>query len=253
MQSKKIGLSASRNGNFVTVDANDESWEGRSDARRRRPATERANGQLSIVLIDRRPLTRQCLVRWLEQDRPDFRITPVETVTDARIARDVHLIIFSTGADDIRSRRILEDIHHLTRHSIQIPIVILSECDELDAVAEAIRHGARGYIPTSLDLAEAAEAIRFVQAGGTYVPADIVVRTMERRADPRDGDRTPFETLTPREKEVLGHLRQGKPNKIIADDLKISEATVKVFVRRILRKLHAMNRTEVAYLAQQQL
>jgi DNA-binding NarL/FixJ family response regulator len=47
-------------------------------------------------------------------------------------------------------------------------------------------------------------------------------------------------------------LRQGKPNKIIAHELEISESTVKVFVRRILMKLHASNRTEVAFLVRGQ-
>jgi DNA-binding NarL/FixJ family response regulator len=54
--------------------------------------------------------------------------------------------------------------------------------------------------------------------------------------------------FTPRESEVLARLRLGKPNKIIAHELKITENTVKVFVRQILMKLHASNRTEVASL-----
>jgi DNA-binding NarL/FixJ family response regulator len=54
--------------------------------------------------------------------------------------------------------------------------------------------------------------------------------------------------LTPRESEVLACPRQGKPNKVIAHELAISESTVKVFVHRILLKLHASNRTEIAVL-----
>ena len=57
-----------------------------------------------------------------------------------------------------------------------------------------------------------------------------------------------FQRLTPREGEVLARLRQGKPNKIIAHELEITENTVKVFVRRILLKLHASNRTQLALL-----
>jgi DNA-binding NarL/FixJ family response regulator len=49
--------------------------------------------------------------------------------------------------------------------------------------------------------------------------------------------------------EVLIHLRHGAPNKVIAHELGVSESTVKAFVQRILSKLHAVNRTEVAYLA----
>ena len=58
--------------------------------------------------------------------------------------------------------------------------------------------------------------------------------------------------LTPREMEVVARLRQGKPNKVIAHELEISESTVKAFVRRILIKLKALNRTEVAHLTEGQ-
>jgi DNA-binding NarL/FixJ family response regulator len=69
-----------------------------------------------------------------------------------------------------------------------------------------------------------------------------------RSIHPGQAEESPFQHLTPRESEVLARLRQGKPNKIIAHELAISESTVKVFVRRILIKLHASNRTEVACL-----
>jgi DNA-binding NarL/FixJ family response regulator len=227
-----------------------------------------ADEQLPIVLIDRRPLTRECLVRWLEEDWPDFRVTPTETAakvaSDPRILRSANLIIFSTGADNPRSSKVLADIDQLTRNPAQIPVVILSDYEELDAVAEVMQHGVRGYIPTSLELTEAMGALRFVQGGGTFVPAQAVIRSMQRMANSQlsarqaggvgnssehDIQRTLLESLTPREREVLAQLRQGKPNKIIAHDLNITESTVKVFVRRILRKLNAGNRTEVAYLA----
>jgi DNA-binding NarL/FixJ family response regulator len=61
-----------------------------------------------------------------------------------------------------------------------------------------------------------------------------------------------WEGLTPREMEVVARLRQGKPNKVIAYELEISESTVKAFVRRILIKLNALNRTEVAHLTEGQ-
>jgi DNA-binding NarL/FixJ family response regulator len=211
--------------------------------------------RLSIVLIDRRSVTRQCIVRWLEQDRPDFRIvaagTVFEAARDEAVLQSADLIIFSTGADDVKTPKILDEIDQLISHAGPTPIVILCEREELDAMVEVIHRGVRGCIPTSLDLAEAAEAIRFVQAGGTYVPAQAVVRTMRHPAGSRCIEKTPFESLTPREREVLGRLRHGMPNKVIAHELNITESTVKVLVRRILRKLHAMNRTEVAYIAQQ--
>jgi DNA-binding NarL/FixJ family response regulator len=63
-----------------------------------------------------------------------------------------------------------------------------------------------------------------------------------------EGETDPFQLLMARENEVLACLRQGKPNKIIAHELAISESTVKVFVRRILMKLGASNRAEAVVL-----
>jgi DNA-binding NarL/FixJ family response regulator len=55
--------------------------------------------------------------------------------------------------------------------------------------------------------------------------------------------------LTPRQLEVLDRLREGKPNKLIARDLNMTEATVKVHVRQIMRKLGAANRTQAVLCA----
>ena len=244
------------------MDNDVDGFERKGSARRRT-----ADEQLPIVLIGRRAFTRECLVRWLEGARTDFRVTPTETAgrvaRDPRILRSAHLIIFSTGADDPRSSKILDDIDQLTRNPAQIPVVLLSDYDELDAVAQVMQHGVRGYIPTSLDGTEVMGALRFVEAGGTFVPAQSVIQSLRRTANgelsarQRRGaenstehvfERARVESLTPRENEVLAHLRQGKPNKIIAYDLAIAESTVKVLVRRILRKLNTQNRTEVAYL-----
>ena len=85
------------------------------------------------------------------------------------------------------------------------------------------------------------------------------VRAGERRDQARAGsaewtgppiehETSALRRLTPRESEVLARLRQGKPNKIIAHELQITENTVKVFVRQILMKLNASNRTDAACL-----
>jgi DNA-binding NarL/FixJ family response regulator len=110
----------------------------------------------------------------------------------------------------------------------------------------------RGYVPTSLEPAAAAAALQCVAAGGTFVPASAVSKLAQDRQNgtgpPIEHETSALKRLTPRESEVLARLRQGKPNKIIAHELQITENTVKVFVRRILMKLDASNRTEVVCL-----
>ena len=91
-------------------------------------------------------------------------------------------------------------------------------------------------------------------AGGTFVPAGILVRFAQDRQNgstcgPSEDSKELSESLTPRELEVLALLREGKPNKVVAHALDIRESTVNVFVQRIFRKLRVSNRTQLAVLA----
>lgn len=166
---------------------------------------------------------------------------------------EVDIVLFSIGAARVIDRRVLATIDGLKEAFADLPLVLLSDREEMEEVVEAIRRGARGFLPASLDLDEAVEALRFVGAGGTFVPARALIQFAEgRQAEPEDSSHQSgeqrFGRLTPREMEVLARLRHGKPNKVIAHELAISESTVKVFVRRILIKLRAINRTELVYL-----
>jgi len=90
-----------------------------------------------------------------------------------------------------------------------------------------------------------------VQRGGTFVPLEVLTdpRVHPQRQDP-DSKRMETRSLTPSEQRVLDLLREGRPNKVIARELKIEETTVKVHVGRILKKLNAANRTQAALVAQ---
>jgi DNA-binding NarL/FixJ family response regulator len=182
--------------------------------------------------------------------------SPAEILDNSRSVRATHLIILSIGAARVADAEILQTIHELARSLPEVPIILLSDHDDVEEVAKAIRHGVRGYVCTKLELSEVAAAIYCVEAGGTFVPADTLIRfVLHQRptADPGpEVERTLWAALTPREMEVVARLRQGKPNKVIAHELEISESTVKAFVRRILIKLHALNRTEVAHLTEGQ-
>jgi DNA-binding NarL/FixJ family response regulator len=127
-----------------------------------------------------------------------------------------------------------------------IPIVVLAYVNDADLARTAIRHGAKGYIPVTMGFEIAIEAVRFVLAGGTYVPMDCLL------TGPPGGESSSqsFDTMTARELAVIRAIQQGKPNKTIAYELNLCESTVKVHVRNVMKKLKAKNRTEVAIKAQ---
>ena len=98
------------------------------------------------------------------------------------------------------------------------------------------------------------EILRLVLSGGTYVPMEIMESDAARDRIMTEEKKNVFSAheatgFTDREAEILDKLRQGKPNKTIAAELKIAESTVKVHVRSIMRKLNATNRTQAAFLA----
>jgi DNA-binding NarL/FixJ family response regulator len=87
------------------------------------------------------------------------------------------------------------------------------------------------------------EVIRLVRAGGTFAPVNIpLMRQASEQA--RDHLDPPSNQFTPRQLLVLEHLQRGSANKIIAHELALSEGTVKVHVRNIMKKLRATNRTQ---------
>jgi DNA-binding NarL/FixJ family response regulator len=150
-----------------------------------------------------------------------------------------------------------------------VPIVIVAEGDELSFVREVIGSGVRGYVPTSFDFAMFKEAIQFVAAGGTFVPASALLQREDvEMSDNEIKDRVKYDSnevirqngneaheqmdapsFTPRELAVISRLRGGKSNKLIARELAITEGTVKIYIRSIMKKLRVENRTQAALLA----
>ena len=105
--------------------------------------------------------------------------------------------------------------------------------------------GIRGFLATDVSLDIAIETMKFVRAGGVFVPADSLLAA---RSNPSSASIEQC-LFTARQIAVLKLLRQGKSNKIIAYELTMCESTVKVHVRSIMKKLKAKNRTHAAFIA----
>ncbi len=126
-----------------------------------------------------------------------------------------------------------------------MPVIVLGYNNDPETARAAIGLGAKGYIPVTLGFDIAIEAVRFVLAGGTYVPIDYLLRRSWARDQlsellPAAG------AVTARELSVVRAIQRGKSNKVIAYELGMRESTVKVHVRHVMKKLNAKNRTDVA-------
>ena len=159
-----------------------------------------------------------------------------------RLCPDVVLIDLMMSGDGIQAIRCIMASHHPAR------ILVLTGIGTDDKVLAAIRAGAVGFLLKDSEPGDLVRAIHEVHRGGAWLhPA--IARKLLREISQSTKARPTAEDLTEREIDVLRLVAHGLSNQQIADDLTISEGTVRVHVSNILSKLHLASRTQVALYA----
>jgi DNA-binding NarL/FixJ family response regulator len=221
-----------------------------------RSATSRTAQYLKLagraVIIEKRPLIRDCLTQCL-QPISDENVRSFESV-DAWLAAAIDvpdlIVLCSSGTERAEELLQVEQLVALEKNAA--PIMVMSDIADPDHIIAVLARGAKGYLTTDIALEIAIEAIRFVCAGGVFVPATslLAARSPSTALATRPAEDDVF---TARQISVIKALRQGKANKIIAYELNMCESTVKVHVRNIMKKLKAKNRTHAAFIANEML
>lgn len=199
---------------------------------------------LSVGLVDAVQLRRQ--LTGIACVQAGFTVTAYATVAECAAADgDVDVLLYFPCGGDVT--RIVASVALLREHGK--PLLVITDTSFLNekyATRALLAGGAQGYLPSeTTDVTTAVAAIRFVAEGGVYAPVDKLLNNQPKREDDEDSSE-----LTPRQKQVLDKLRIGQPNKIIAYELEMSESTVKVHIRNLMRRLGATNRTQAVYKAQ---
>lgn len=192
-------------------------------------------------------------VRVLLSNEPDF-----EVVGEAGTAREAVELAFTLEPDLILIDILLQDepeldvikTIHLQQPDTNIVILTTNIQDEL--LLSAIRYGAKGYILKNLSIHNLIASIRGLERGEMALSRSIISRIFDKLIVAED-DPEPqvngMERLSRREREVLTFLAKGDSNREIAEQLVISENTVKKHVRSILDKLHQKNRNQISLMA----
>jgi DNA-binding NarL/FixJ family response regulator len=205
---------------------------------------------LTVGLIDRYRLTQECLTKALGSLHPESKISGFTAVQDCIDAapNNFDLIIYHLHGNDVLDTTMTQTIATLSQAFPTTPVMIFSDADRAQhqtIMRSTLESGARGFVPTqTAGLPITSAAISLVSAGGTFVPADLMLTPS------RDHSPGRLNRLTARQGAVFTRLRLGKANKVIAYELGMCESTVKVHVRNIMRKVGATNRTQAAYKGQ---
>jgi DNA-binding NarL/FixJ family response regulator len=200
---------------------------------------------MKILVIDDHPLIQEALRHVLAALDPALEFVQAQDASEAHAALsrepDTDLILLDLALPGCDGFDLLAE---LRREWPGMPVLVLSATHDRETVEHALDLGAMGFIPKTANTRVLLQALQLVLAGGVYVPSEPLGASAAVR--PRATVTRPEQLgLTLRQADVLKLLVQGKPNKLICRDLKLSEGTVKVHVSAILRALNVRNRTQV--------
>lgn len=213
-----------------------------------------ASTKLRILLVDDHNLFRKGLASLL-MDRDDVEVVGqaedgqeaidlTRTLSPDLVLMDVHM----PGCDGVEATRIIKNEMPHTK------IVMLSASDDDDDLFASIKNGAEGYLLKNIDpphLFNCLEGVRQGDAPISGILAERILNEFRSKVRPQHPGEA-YETLTPKEGELLGLLVEGESNKEIANALHVSENTVKIHLRNIMEKLHLHNRLQIAVYAVRQ-
>ena len=205
---------------------------------------------LRVLLIDDHTLFRVGLEGLLAHRSIDVIASIGDGREGLQCAADLNpdVVLLDMRMSDINGIGVLKKLRET---GFQNPVVMLTTSTDEHDLVESLRNGAQGYLLKDMEPDELVLALRDIVAGKTVVAPDLapVLTKMIQGDGTLPDEASPFDELTLREGEILGLLAEGQSNKVIARNLGISDSTVKLHVKAILRKLSVHSRVEAAVMA----
>lgn len=214
---------------------------------------DKKKSPMRVLIIDDHALFRVGLQELLTRRGIDTLAATGDALEGIRIAveqlPDIILV-------DLRMPQMdgLTVLRKLREAGLQMPITMLTTSTEERDLVESLRSGAQGYLIKDMEPDDVVDSLRQIVEGQTIVAPDltgVLARVVSGETDDVMEPADPFAELTPREREILMHLAEGQSNKVIARNLGISDGTVKLHVKAVLRKLSLHSRVEAAVMAVQ--
>lgn len=210
----------------------------------------KSSDKIKILLVDDHTLVREGFAQMLELEE-DFMVVGQAADADDALKKarelrpDVILMdIKLSGVNGIEATRMIK------KEMSDTEVIILSMYDEEEYVRESVRAGATGYVLKDISQEDLIRNIKVVHSGGSYIQPSLARKVLHDlaslgHAKPQVTSRSSaIRELSEREIEVLQLVAEGKSNKEVANELTISEKTVKAHLRSIFRKLEVGDRAQ---------
>ena len=209
---------------------------------------------MRVLLIDDHTLVRKGLEQLLQSRGVDI-VASVgsgrEGIEQAQLLQP-DIILLDMKMPDMNGTETLKQLRAV---GITLPILMLTMSREEHDLQAALRNGAQGYLLKDMDPEDLVPALQDALRGNNVVAKELIgsltrlVQGPSAKSTPKPPSTDLLGTLTPRELEILKHVAEGQSNKAIGRALDITDGTVKLHVKSILRKLGVRSRVEAAVLA----
>lgn len=208
------------------------------------------NQAISVIVVDDHPLFRRGLVELLNDSDEMEVIAEYDnaySLLDNLESLSPELLILDLQMPEMSGLEVLKQVRESNN---DLKIIILTACVDQDKILEALSYGANGYLQKDTASDEILSQLLLVLNGNIALNAEAVTTLAGRfRENHLEESKQPHDRLanmTDRERETLYFIAKGLNNKLIARELGISDGTVKVYVKSLLRKLDLHSRLELA-------
>ncbi len=211
------------------------------------------SSNLRVLIIDDHTLFRDGLQGLLERHNIDVVGSLGDGHEGIRLAQELKpdIVLLDMRMPNITGLEVLKQLQQV---SFDAPIAMLTTSNDERDLVEALRNGAKGYLLKDMEPDDVVAALREIVKGETVVAPNLtqILARVVKGEPILESEPSPIDDLTPREAEILSLLAEGQSNKVIARNLGISDGTVKLHVKAILRKLNIHSRVEAAVIAVEQ-
>jgi DNA-binding NarL/FixJ family response regulator len=210
---------------------------------------------MKILIADDHQLLADALTQLVKENEADAEVLQAGSLDDAMDKMDSEGAVEIVLVDyDLPG---MDGVHGLTRMRARhpgVPCAVFSGSQDVRLASSALASGAAGFIPKSMSAPAFFHAIKLMQTGEKFIPAELYENIAARSPSALSNEDSVSEfvaqmALSPREIDVLRALVKGISNRQIGVELGVEEVTIKLHLRRIYKKIGVANRTQAVKLA----